>query len=142
MLVREILEVKGRAVLTCEPEDTLAAVVDKLVEKNCGSLVVCDAGGQMVGIITERDILRATAHTRGPLDFVRVAERMTRTPIVAAPDDTVAETMGTMTQHRIRHLPVIDGDSLVGIISIGDLVKAQHDEVSRENHYLKNYIQS
>jgi CBS domain-containing protein len=134
--------VKGRNVLTCSPEDTLADVVDKLVENNCGSLVVCDSAGAMVGIITERDILRASSHVRGPLEFLTVAERMTAAPVVAAPEDPVSSTMGTMTEHRIRHLPVIEAGQLAGMISIGDIVKAQHDELSRENHYLKSYIQS
>lgn len=142
MLVRDILDVKGRLVLTCGADDTLADVVDKLVANNCGSLVVCDDSGEMIGIITERDILRASATVRGPLEFVRVAERMTRTPAVAAPEDSVGETMGTMTERRIRHLPVMEAGRLAGMISIGDVVKAQHDELSRENHYLKSYIQS
>ena len=139
MLVREILGDKGRGVYTCGPQDTLADVVDLLVGYNCGSLVVCERG-EMVGIITERDILRACAATRGSLEPLRVAERMTRCPVTASPDDDVADAMGAMTEHRIRHLPVLEGGKLAGIISIGDLVKAQHDELCRENHYLKSYI--
>jgi CBS domain-containing protein len=67
---------------------------------------------------------------------------MTRCPLVAAPADDVADAMCTMTERRIRHLPVVENGKLVGIISIGDLVKAQYDELCRENHYLKSYIQS
>ena len=141
MLVRDILQTKSRTVHTCGPADTLADVVDLLVGHNIGSLVVLQ-DEEMVGIITERDILRASAVTRGPLDFVCVHERMTRCPVVAAPEEDVADTMGVMTERRIRHLPVIENGRLVGIISIGDIVKAQHDELSRENHYLKSYIQS
>jgi CBS domain-containing protein len=141
MHLREILGVKGRMVHTCAPGDALIDVVDLLVGHNIGSLVVCE-NGDMVGIITERDILRASAATRGPLESVKVRDRMTRCPIVAALHDELAEVMGVMTQHRIRHLPVVEHGKLVGIISIGDLVKAQHDELSRENHYLKSYIQS
>jgi CBS domain-containing protein len=141
MLVRDILENKGVTVHNCSPEDTLSDVVDLLVRHNIGSLVVT-SGGEMVGIITERDILRAVASTGGPLEFVRVHERMTRCPLVAAPGDDVADAMCTMTERRIRHLPVVENGKLVGIISIGDLVKAQHDELCRENHYLKSYIQS
>jgi CBS domain-containing protein len=141
MLVRDVLSDKGRIVHTCSPEDMLADVVDLLVGHNIGSLVVMH-GGEMVGIITERDILRACAATRGPLNFVRVAERMTRCPVVASPGDEVEDVMCVMTERRIRHLPVVEGGQLVGIISIGDTVKAQHDELCRENHYLKSYIQS
>ena len=141
MFVRDILQTKGLAVHSCHPEDTLADVVDLLVGHNIGSLVVLQ-DDEMVGIITERDILRATAVTRGPLEFVRVHERMTRCPVVASPGEDVANTMGVMTERRIRHVPVVENGRLVGIISIGDIVKAQHDELSRENHYLKSYIQS
>ncbi len=141
MLVREILSDKGVAVHTCSPGDTLADVVDLLVGYNCGSLVVCE-GGEMVGIITERDILRACALTRGSLEAMSVRDRMTRCPVTACPDDDLADTMGVMTEHRIRHLPVLEQGRLAGVISIGDLVKAQHAELCRENHYLKSYILS
>jgi CBS domain-containing protein len=141
MYLREILGAKGRTVHTCSPNDTLHDVVDLLVGHNIGSLVVCEAG-EMVGIITERDILRASAAARGALESVCVRDRMTRCPIVASLHDDLTEVMGVMTEHRIRHLPVVEHGQLVGIISIGDLVKAQHDELSRENHYLKSYIQS
>jgi len=141
MLVREILSDKGRTVHTCAPDDTLDDVVDLLVGHNIGSLVVMQ-DEEMAGIITERDILRATAATRGPLASVRVRDRMTRVPVVISPGDTVADAMCLMTERRIRHLPVVEQGRLVGIISIGDTVKAQYDELCRENHYLKSYIQS
>ncbi len=141
MLLVEILGTKGRMVHTCTPDDTLADVVDLLVGHNIESLVVTE-GGEMVGIITERDILRASAATRGPLETVKVHDRMTRCPIVASLQDDLTDLMGVMTERRIRHLPVVERGQLVGIISIGDLVKAQHAELSRENHYLKSYIQS
>jgi CBS domain-containing protein len=141
MLVRDILSSKGRLVYTCAPDDSLADVADLLVGHNIGSLVVMQ-DDEMVGIVTERDILRACAATRGPLDFLRVHERMTRCPVVASPGDDVADIMCLMTERRIRHVPVVERGRLVGIISIGDTVKAQHDELCRENHYLKSYIQS
>ena len=141
MQLCEILGVKGRMVHTCTPDDTLADVVDQLVGYNIGSLVVMQRD-EMVGIITERDILRTHAQVRGPLDQVKVHERMTRCPVVCSPSDDVPSTMGVMTERRIRHLPVVERGAVVGMISIGDLVKAQHDELSRENHYLKSYIQS
>lgn len=141
MLVRDILSDKGRTVHTCAPDDSLADVVDLLVGHNIGSLVVMQ-NEEMIGIVTERDILRATAATRGPLEFVKVHERMTRCPVVVSPRDPVSDAMCVMTERRIRHLPVVEQGRLIGIISIGDTVKAQHDELCRENHYLKSYIQS
>jgi CBS domain-containing protein len=141
MLVRDILSTKGTIVHHCSPEDTLADVADLMVGHNIGSLVVMQ-DDDMVGIITERDILRACSATRGPLEFLKVSERMTRCPVVASPGDEVADVMCLMTERRIRHVPVVEGGRLVGIISIGDTVKAQNDELCRENHYLKSYIQS
>jgi CBS domain-containing protein len=141
MLVREILVHKGRKIHSCTPDHTLAEVVDLLVKHNCGSLLVCKHD-EMVGIITERDILRAVAETRCELENMCVADRMTPAPVTANSEDDIGDAMGLMTAQRIRHLPVMDGSDLVGIISIGDLVKAQHAELCRENEYLKTYIQS
>jgi CBS domain-containing protein len=142
MLLRDILQNKGAKVFTIGPEATLADVVDRLVEHNCGSLLVCHAGEpcKMLGIISERDILRACAATRLRLEEQIVADRMTREVVTAGLDQPVEDAMGLMTTNRIRHLPIIEGGELVGIISIGDVVKAQHDALTMENHYLKNYI--
>ncbi len=141
MHVRDVLSGKSSLVHTCSPDDTLADVADLMVGHNIGSLIVMQ-DEDMIGIITERDILRACAATRGPLEFLKVSERMTRCPIVASPNDEVADIMCIMTERRIRHVPVVERGQLVGIVSIGDTVKAQHDELCRENHYLKSYIQS
>ena len=141
MLVRDVLAKKGNRVHTCTPDETLADVADALVDHNIGSLIVME-NDEMIGIITERDILRACAGTKGPLEFLKVRERMTRLLVVASPEDAVADVMCTMTERRIRHVPVVADGKLAGIISIGDTVKAQHDELCRENHYLKSYIQS
>jgi len=111
------------------------------VGHNIGSLVVLE-DEQMVGIITERDILRATAVTRGPLEVVRVHERMTRCPVVASPDEDVADTMGVMTERRIRHLPVVENGRLIGIISIGDIVKWRVREYETEQEALRDYIKT
>jgi CBS domain-containing protein len=141
MQLREILKTKGSNVLTIEPTKTLADVVQKLVENRCGSLVVCD-GDNMVGIISERDILIAVAEVDEPLDAITVQRRMTTDVVTGSPDDTVNNIMGLMSGKRIRHLPILEHKKLAGLISIGDIVKAQYNQLSVENHYLKNYIQS
>jgi CBS domain-containing protein len=150
MTLREILQSKGTTVHTISAEETLESVVQTLVKFNCGSLVVCDRGPQeagrptadrMVGIITERDILKACAANKGPLATVKVASVMTRDVAVGSPDDSVEDTMGLLTERRIRHLPVMEAGKLVGLVSIGDVVKMQHDRLSMENHYLKSYLQ-
>ena len=146
MNLQAILRVKGSAVHTIHLDASLDDVVRKLVERNCGSLVVCQPGsdghGTIAGIITERDILKACAARRGSLTELKVADAMTHDVITGSPADSIEDTMGLMTERRCRHLPILDGDQLVGIISIGDVVKAHHDEVAMENHYLKSYIQS
>lgn len=141
MHLREILKTKGSNVLTIEPTASLADVVQKLVENRCGSLVVCD-GETMVGIISERDILIAVAEVSEPLDAIMVRGRMTTDVVTGSPHDTVSDIMGLMSQKRIRHLPILEDSKLAGLISIGDIVKAQYHQLTVENHYLKNYIQS
>jgi len=144
MTLDDILRSKGTDVYKTTPGTTLHEVVDQLVARNCGSLVVCDPDqpSRMIGIITERDILRACRAGRKPLDRVTTQDAMTTEVVTAALDDSVEKIMGMMTEKRIRHMPVVDNaGQLAGMISIGDVVKAQHDLLTIENHYLKNYIQ-
>ncbi len=145
MFLREILQTKGTRVHTIERDDSLQEVVDRLVRHNCGSLVVVDSRNSeacMVGIITERDILRACASHRCPLNALSVADVMTHEVVTGTPCDSIEDAMGLMTVRRIRHLPVIDDGTLVGLVSIGDVVKTQHDRLTMENHYLKSYLHS
>lgn len=140
MKLRSILRGKEQVVHSISPTDTLGRAVDKLVSNNCGALIVLDEG-RMAGIISERDVLRACAELKTPMDSP-VADRMTTDLVTATPDDDVEHVMGLMTNHRIRHLPILDGEELAGMISIGDIVKSQHEELSKENQLLKQYIQS
>ncbi len=144
MTLHEILVRKGSEVYCTTPDTTLDEVVCRLVKKNCGSLVVRDENNSqpMVGIITERDILRACCANKDSYGKVSVADVMSTELVTGSPTDSVSETMGLMTRNRIRHLPVVEGNMLVGLISIGDIVKAQFDKLQLENHYLKSYIQS
>lgn len=139
MKLRTILRDKGESVHSISPADNLGRVVDVLVAKNCGALIVLD-DGRLAGIISERDVLRACAESKNPMETM-VADRMTTEMVTATPDDDVEHVMGLMTNHRIRHLPILEGNNLAGVISIGDIVKSQHDELSKENQFLKQYIQ-
>lgn len=141
MKLSDILRTKGRSVLTIGPRATLAEVVSTMVEHNCGSLVVCDDDA-LVGIITERDILRVCASETRSLREIIVEERMTRDVITGLASDPISAVMGLMTERRIRHLPVLEDGKLAGLVSIGDVVKAEHSTLSVENQYLKHYIQS
>jgi CBS domain-containing protein len=144
MMLRDILHAKGTLVHTIRSDATLADVVQTLVKHNCGSLVVCDSHcdqtERLAGIITERDILKACAARTAPLEAITVAEVMTREMVVGSPHDSVEDAMGLMTVRRIRHLPVVEDGQLRGLVSIGDVVKMQHDRLTMENHYLKSYL--
>jgi CBS domain-containing protein len=143
MRLRDILDQKSHEVRTIQSSASCDDVVTELVRFNIGSLIVCDKpNGSVLGIITERDILKAQATHRVPLTELRVREFMTSDLIIARPDDDVMTAMGLMTTHRVRHLPVIEDDRLYGMVSIGDVVKAQHDELVMENHHMRSYIQS
>jgi signal-transduction protein with cAMP-binding, CBS, and nucleotidyltransferase domain len=98
-------------------------------------------GGPILGIITERDILRAVAARRAPLEELRVSSCMSRDLITAQANDDITVAMRLMTTHRVRHLPVVEGETLYGIVSIGDIVKAHHDELEVENGLMLTYIQ-
>jgi CBS domain-containing protein len=146
MTLRDILRVKGTDVHTIGPDATLDDVVQELVRYNIGSLVVCECATEddqptMIGIITERDILRAQAAHKAPLEKLRVAGAMSKNLITASPDDRIEDAMGLMTDNRVRHLPIVVKGRLQGMISIGDVVKAHHDQLEMENHYMKSYIQ-
>ena len=146
MTLQEILSAKGTKVFTIAPDATLEETVGELVKQRVGSLVVCDRhlkeGEQLVGIVTERDLLYHLGSCKGTLGKAKVSEIMTREVITGTPDEPVEEVMGLMTAKRIRHLPVLSDGRLVGMVSIGDVVKVQHDKLALENQAMKDYIQS
>lgn len=139
MHLSQILRSKGSEVVTTEPSVTVLAAIRTLVERNIGALVVVE-DDRTVGIITERDILRFEARDPSLATSTAVSELMTRDLITARSDDSVHHAMEIMTKHRVRHLPIVDGDGLAGIISIGDVVNHLRKEVEEENHHLKSYI--
>jgi len=144
MTLLDILKVKGSSVFTIIPNATLRDATHEMVRHNVGALVVCDRdleqGEIPLGIISERDILRFCAAGEGPLESTQVKEVMTTQLVTGAPLDSVEATMGLMTSKRVRHLPVLVGGRLVGMVSIGDLVKSQFDRLAMENQFMKNYI--
>jgi CBS domain-containing protein len=133
MRVNDILRVKGDSVYQVAPSATLSDAVDRLVKFNCGSLLVTLAD-TIVGIITERDILKAIASKRCDLNELLVNDFMSRDLIVGRLDDDINGVMGLMTSRRIRHLPIMSDDRLAGMISIGDVVKAQFDSLANHKH--------
>ena len=124
MKVRDILRHKGTVVITTTPETSLYDALGTLVNYRVGALVVMNSEDKTVGIITERDVLRVCATHSSDLDHNTVAAHMTTQLIIGVPEDEVGYVMGIMTNNRIRHLPIMEGERLKGIVSIGDLVKA------------------
>ncbi len=140
MTIAEVLRSKGPRVIRIRPESSLLEAIRALVDNGVGSLVVSDGEGRVVGMITERDILRENARSFDRLSERRVADVMTEDVIIGLPDDRVDYVMALMTEKRIRHLPVISQGQLVGIISIGDVVKAKVREAEVEIRHLTDYI--
>lgn len=140
MNVATILKQKGRAVTTAGPSTTLLDVAEKLAAKRIGAIVIVGTGGEVAGIISERDIIRRLG-TDGPSCLSRsVSESMTRQVITCREGDTLDELMAQMTAGRFRHLPVVEDGALVGIISIGDVVKHHIAEVEMEATAMREYI--
>ena len=131
MNIASLLAKKGAKVVTVQPEQTIRQALTLLAEHNIGALVVVDGQGALVGIVSERDIVRALARTETIL-VEPIAAIMTRDVIIGTPQDDLAAVGNTMTEHRFRHLPVVEGGRLVGIISLGDVVKAQRDQYQGE----------
>ena len=138
--VAAILKHKGYQVTTVEPTATIARVVDVLSERRIGAALVMDRADQLLGIISERDIVRCLAANQARTLEMTAGQLMTRALKVAHPETTVAEAMTMMTVGRFRHMPVIDGATLVGLISIGDVVKARIMEQEDEVDSLKAYV--
>lgn len=140
MKMEAILRDKGFEVATISGESSVLEAVAALVERNIGSLVIVD-GQRPAGILTERDILRLTARSHGELARIKVGAVMTRDLITATLTDDLHEAMSVMTENKIRHLPVLEGERIVGIVSIGDLVNACRTLAESENVHLRAYIQ-
>jgi CBS domain-containing protein len=140
MLVGHILKSKGDAVFTLSPNETVAQAAGMLHERRVGCLVVLDAQDKVVGILSERDIVRLIALLGTAALSRPVSACMTTSVIFAEPTETVDALLSRMTDRRIRHLPVCKDDRLLGLVSIGDLVKRKIEEAEAEAHSLKAYI--
>ena len=140
MLVSEVLKSKGDAVFTVEPDATLRRAAALLGEQRVGALVVMGADGRVEGIVSERDVARVVGEAGAESLDLPVAKVMTRDVVFAEPAHQVDQLLALMTDRRIRHLPVCRGDRLVGIVSIGDLVKVKIAEAEAEAADLKAYI--
>ena len=139
MNIATMLASKGVKVVTIGPGHAIRHALTLLAEHNIGALVVVDGEGAPVGIVSERDIVRALARTEAILAQT-VASIMTREVIIGTPQDDLVAVVYTMTERHIRHLPVVDRGRLVGIVSIGDVVKAQRDQYQGEVDTLQHQL--
>lgn len=140
MIVRALLNQKGLEVLQARPEDSVQTALDRMVQHKVGSLLVQDEAGGVIGILTERDVLRRGLGDARKLRDQQVAEIMTREVMIATPTDSLQYLMGLMTRNRIRHVPVYEDGRLCGLVSIGDVVFALLEESEEEKRYLHDYI--
>ena len=140
MLVSHILRSKENRVHSIEGHASVAEATAALAAARIGALLVMERGQRLVGIVSERDIVRTLAKGGGAELATEISALMTRDVISCSPEDTVDHVMDTMTHKRIRHLPVMASGRIVGVISIGDVVKALIDEARREAEDLKRYI--
>ena len=142
MQISHVLRTKGRAVATIDGSDSVRSALALLAEKGIGALVVSADGRRVDGIVSERDVARGL-HERGAgLLADPVSSVMTTQVHVCPPDASVDSLARTMTDHRVRHVPVVDDGVLVGIVSIGDVVKARLDELEEERKHMVDYIQT
>jgi len=140
MTVKSILALKGYDIVTIEPTATLAAAARLLAERRIGAALVLGVEGRLAGILSERDIVRALAERGSAGLDERVDQVMTRKVFTCAESDTVAQVMEQMTAGKFRHVPVVDQARLIGIISIGDVVKYRLHEIENESNALREYI--
>jgi CBS domain-containing protein len=138
MQVADILKVKGHNTMTVGPAETVQAFAMRLKIERVGAMPVSEDGKTLVGIISERDVAYGFAVQGSALTTLRVADLMTASVVTCSPTDTIAHVARVMTQRRIRHLPVIDHDRLVGLISIGDVLKHRLSEIELEADVLRD----
>ncbi len=141
-MICNILKGKGKEVVSVAPGDTVLAVARVLTERRIGAALVRDAAGRTLGIISERDIVGGMANQGQGTTQLPAERLMTRDLVTVTPQTRVTEAMELMTRHRVRHLPVLENGELVGLVSIGDLVKARIEEAEHEAAELKAYVVS
>lgn len=142
MNVKTILAAKGGDIVCIEPTADLAAAAKLLSAHRIGAVVIRGAGGRLAGILSERDIMRALSEHGAAALTLPVGQVMTRNVVTCTEDDTCAGIMEQMTARKFRHLPVVSKGQLVGLISIGDVVKQRVEEIERESEAMRDYIRS
>lgn len=139
MSIKNILEAKSNAILSLEESETVLSAVKKMNESGVGSIIVMDKG-ELSGIFTERDLLKVCAKNHDKLDNIPLKDVMTKNLTVANCNDTVDDILSTMITKKFRHMPVMDENKILGLISIGDAVKSKMEKAIEEANALRQYI--
>lgn len=143
MTVASMLRAKPDTVIhSCKPDDTLELIAKNLSKHRIGAILIINEKGKLEGIVSERDIVRMVGRDGAGILNKPASEAMTRKLVTCTPTDTVTSLMGIMTQSRVRHIPVIVDDEVVGVVSIGDVVKARIANAEREAAEMMEYITS
>jgi|TARA_B100001013_G_C24413531_1_gene364884 CBS domain-containing protein len=138
--ISTILDSKGGDVYSISPESSLKQMADEMLAKKIGSLVVTEKDGSLAGIISERDFLNIVGKHSKDWEDISVSDVMTKEVITANPEDTLEQVMSVMTQHHIRHIPVMGNNKIVGLLALGDIINALLDKSLFQNELLKRYI--
>ena len=142
MLVSDLIRTKGSDVITAPPDIAVGALLDLLAEHRIGAVVVSPDGATVAGIISERDVVRALRTAGAALLDTPIGELMTTDVVTADPGDAVEDLMRLMTERRIRHLPIVAGTRLAGLVSIGDVVKSHIGDLEADRNQLIDYIRT
>lgn len=140
MLVETILHDKGARVVSSAPDDSITTVLSTLARHDIGAVVILDDSGEPCGILSERDVIRALDARGAEVLTAPASALMSRDMVTCSPRDSLSDLMAIMTHRRIRHIPVMEGGALCGILSIGDVVKSRVDEIEHEAEALKSYV--
>jgi CBS domain-containing protein len=142
MKLKELLDKKGASAVTVSGSSTVGMAIRTMYQNRVGSVIIASDSGIPLGILTERDIMRLYAEGKSAFETLRVEDCMTTNLVLGSPDDRVSDVLGIMTQRRFRHMPVVQDNRIMGIVSIGDLVKAKLEETAVEAKALRDYITS
>lgn len=142
MLVRTLLEQKPRSVVTAHPTMSVETAMDQLISHNIGCLPVLDKENNLVGIVSDKDIFRRIHQTRGQYHALTIEDVMSTDVIVGLPDDDLSYIAGIMDKNWIRHVPILDGDQVIGLVSQRDIIKTEAAHAETENRYLNLYMDS
>lgn len=140
MKIKDISRIKGRELITTGPNNTLSEAIEKMVNHKIGALLVCDNNGALLGLISERDILRDLYQNNYDIKTDKVKDVMTKDVIIGVPEDDLEAIIKIMSEKGVRHLPVMTGDKVVGMLSIKDVIEEKLTECSTQVRYLHDYI--